>query len=320
MIEAQLRQLVGEALRLNEPLASHTTFKIGGPAKYFVTFETSEVLQKVIAIASAEKTPWIILGEGSNVLVSDQGYDGIVIRLNNQKIEIKDLVVTADAGASLGAVVTAAYEAGLSGLEWAMGIPGTLGAAIRGNAGAYRGEIKDNLIDAIIVRGNEIMTVSNTDCQFRYRESLFKAEANNDIILSGRFQLVPGDQPMMRAKMDEIYAKRQAKFGSTVSAGSVFKNIEMTEAEIRQFKVEYPALPDEFVGYRKVPAAWLIEECGLKGKTIGGAQVYENHAAIINNTGTATAEDVVMLISVIKQKVRVTFNVQLQEEIQYVGF
>ncbi len=319
-IQSSLQNLLGARYLEHEPLSRHTTFRIGGSARHFCDVLSVDELLAVLAVARQSSAPYIVLGLGSNVLVSDKGYEGIVVMVRHGEVTISETLLQADAGASLAAIVDAAGDAGLTGLEWAVGIPGTVGAAVRGNAGAYGGDMKDNVLDVTVVRDGSLLTVTNTECGFNYRESIFKQPENHDIIVSARFQLQRGDKEQSQNKMSEILATRMAKFGDSVSAGSVFKNIEMSEEEIQAFKKEYPQFPDQFVTYRKVPAAWLIEECGFKGRVVGGAGIYETHAGIITNLGGATAEDVIMLISIIKQKVRVQFGLQLMEEVQYVGF
>jgi UDP-N-acetylmuramate dehydrogenase len=319
-IQNQLRDIVHDRYLENEPLSRHTTFHIGGPATHFCDVVSVDELIAALAVAQQHGAPYIVLGLGSNVLVSDKGYDGIVVMLRRGDISVSGTILQADAGASLASAVDAALAAGLTGLEWGVGIPGTVGAAVRGNAGAYGGEMKDNILDVTVVRNGQLITMTNTECGFKYRESIFKKPESRDIIVGARFQLQTGDKEQSQQKMSEILATRMAKFGNSVSAGSVFKNIEMSADEAREFKQEYPNFPDQFVTYRKVPAAWLIEECGFKGKVVGGAGIYETHAGIITNLGGATAEDVIMLISIIKQKVRVEFGLQLMEEIQYIGF
>ncbi len=319
-IQNQLREILHDRYLENEPLSRHTTFRIGGPATHFCDVASVDELTAVLAVAKQYETPYIVLGLGSNILVSDKGHDGVAVMLRHGSASIFDTILQADAGASLADAVDAALDAGLTGLEWGVGIPGTVGAAVRGNAGAYGGEMKDNILDVTVVRDGQLLTMTNTQCEFKYRESIFKKPENCDIIVGARFQLQTGDREQSQKKMSEILVTRMAKFGSSVSAGSVFKNIEMSEEDIQAFKQKYPHFPDQFVTYRKVPAAWLIEECGFKGRVVGGAGIYETHAGIITNLGGATAEDVIMLISIIKQKVRVQFGLQLMEEMQYVGF
>lgn len=317
---SQLASLADITLSYDEPCARHTTFQIGGPARVWCRAGTTEALVAALSIVQQARVPMLVLGGGSNVLVSDQGFAGVVIQAANSRLSIDGDSMSLDAGVSLGEAVEAAAAVSLSGLEWAVGIPGAVGGAVRGNAGAYRGEMKDSVINVTVWREGQVVELTAAQCQFGYRDSVFKSQNNSDIVLSTRLQLTRGDQAASRARMDEILAWRVEKFGTTSSAGSVFQNILVSEGEALDFKARYPEFPDEFVRYRKIPAAWLIDQCGLRETTIGGAGIYEKHAGIIINRGGATAEDVVILISLIKQKVRVKFGLQLQEEIQYIGF
>lgn len=315
-----LRLILGDQLLLDEPMANHSTFHIGGPARYFCPVVDDKQLMAVLILAKKENIPYTVIGGGSNILVSDQGFAGIVIKIAFDRLRIKDgNIIDCDAGVDLGRLVGKSVASGLTGLEWAVGIPGSVGGAIYGNAGAYRGEMKDSIIAVRVLRAGKIKVVKNKQCGFTYRDSWFKSNPG-DIILSATFQLAPGDQAESRAKMKTILKEREAKFGDCISAGSVFKNIILTAEEMAEFVARHPELPEQFATYRKVPAAWLIDQCDFKSVTVGGAGVYDRHAGIITNLGGATAEDVVILISRIKQKVRVNFNIQLLEEVQYIGF
>jgi len=311
-------------IRENIVLADHTTFHIGGPARYFAVVSNLEELKEALEFAKKNKLSYFILGGGSNILVSDQGYNGLAIKLNNSTVKKKNNLVEIGAGTALSKALGDTLGGGLLGLEWAAGIPGTIGGAVYGNAGAYGGEMSQNVKEVSILRQGKVKKLKNKLCHFTYRSSIFKEAGadNHDIIFSVTLELKKADaEEISQAKeaIKENLKKRDSKFQG-FSAGSTFKNIEMAEDEIKEFKNKFPEMPDEFVSYKKIPTAWLIDQCDLSGKAMGGAQVSQSHAGIVINTGQATAENIIMLISYIKQQVRDKFGVQLREEIEYVGF
>jgi UDP-N-acetylmuramate dehydrogenase len=217
----------------------------------------------------------------------------------------------------LAKVVREAAENGLSGVEWASGVPGTFGGAVRGNAGAYGGETKDVLVEiaALDVNSLEIKKMGVEECEYGYRKSIFK-QSPHLIILSATIKLTKGNKQEIQERGQEIIAGRIAKQPKGGSAGSFFVNPAVNNDKlIQEFEEEKGVKSKE----RKVPAGWLIERAGLKGKQIGGAMVSDIHPNYIMNTGTATAEDVVMLVSFVKERIRTEFDVQLKEEVQYLG-
>ena len=314
----QLEQYLDKKIQTDEPLSKHTTFKIGGPAKYFFIAQNNEDLVRAITFAKKLKIPFYILGNGSNVLVSDQGFNGLVI-LNkaNDIVFGKDNKVVADAGVMLSDLIQKTIDNGLTGLEWGIGIPGTVGGCVRGNAGAYGGQMADNLIGVEVMKGSKQFVLKNEQCKFGYRDTIFKH--NNDLIISAEFQLAKGDKKQSLAKIKDILKTRNEKLPEYPSAGSVFKNV-MVNAENQSFVEKINNLPAEYLERKKIPAAWLIESLDLKGYKIGGAQISDKHANFIVNIGQATANEVLQLISYIKMKVRDKFGLQLMEEIEYVGF
>jgi len=309
-------------IKENELLKNHTTFRIGGPAGYFAVAQNYQDVKELIDWAKSKKINWTVIGGGSNLLVSDKGFDGLVIKIFGGRIKIDEGVVIANAGAPLSLVLNKSLQAGLSGLEWSVGIPGTIGGAIFGNIGAYGHEMSEVVKEVTILRGDEAMALDPEDCGFAYRQSMFGREDSHDIILSVRLKLAkisPAQVAEAQKRIKEILSDRSRKFYGA-SAGCFFKNVTLSLEEIERVKRDHPELPEEFVKWQKIPAAWLIEQCELKGKAIGGAKVSETHAGIIVNTGTATAENIIMLASIIKQKVRSRFNLQLHEEVRYLGF
>ena len=315
----QLQALIGKPVQTDVPLSKYTTFKIGGLAKYFFVAQDNEELVRAVTFAKKLKIPSYILGGASNVLISDQGFNGLII-INQAKDIIfkKENRVVADAGVNLMELVNKTAAEGLTGLEWAAGIPGTVGGAVRGNAGAYRGQIADNLIGVEVMRGSKQFILDKKNCGFGYRDSVFKH--NNDVIISAEFQFETGDKEKVQSRIKEILVERKLKQPLEFpSAGSIFTNVFITNQN-QDAVNKLNNLPPEYLEYKKIPAAWLIEQLDLKGKTIGGAQVSDKHANFIINLGKATANDVIQLISLVKMKVRNTYGIELMEEIEYVGF
>jgi UDP-N-acetylmuramate dehydrogenase len=323
----------------NVKLAPCTTMKIGGPAKFFVEVGSEEEMVEALSFAKKNKLDFFILGGGSNIIVSDQGFNGLVIRMqssaisdqkteNNKKgIWWNEGKVECWAGESLASVINFAKENNLTGMEWAAGIPGTIGGAIRGNAGAY-GSDMSALIDN--VKAMEMLddNFSNSDqaqnqkifnkaaCKFSYRDSIFK-QNKNLIILSCALSLEKGDRLEIENRSREIVKKRVEKLPKGFSAGSFFQNPVVENQElIKSFEKESGAKVKDSI----VPAGWLIEEAGFLGKKIGGVRVSEKHANFFINDGTGTAEDVIILAGIIKQKMREGYGIQIKEEIMYVGF
>jgi UDP-N-acetylmuramate dehydrogenase len=282
----------------NIKLASHTTFKIGGPAKYFFTAGTKKELIGAIRESEKIKIPFFVLGQGSNLLVSDNGFNGLVIKVQNSGLKIRGSKVFAEAGVPLSKVVKESAEKELSGLEWAGGIYGTVGGAIRGNAGAFGGEIKDvgEEVEAYDAGTNKIIIFKARECFFKYRESIFKKKENL-IIISALFKLKKGEKNKIKGEIRN-YLNYRAKNHPLdfPSAGSVFKNP-----------------PEKSAGE-------LIGKCGLAGKIIGKAQISSEHSNFIINLGGAKADDVLNLINSAKKEVKEKFKVELKEEIKYLGF
>ena len=280
----------------NESMKKHTTFRIGGNADYFLIPENTSELQSAIKICRANNIPYFILGNGSNILVSDKGIEGAVIsteKLNT--IEVYEDTIYAQAGAKLSKTASIAAENSLSGFETLSGIPGTVGGAVFMNAGAYGGEIKDVALEvyAIDENGNE-KTFSNSECNFGYRSSVFSS--GEYIITGAKFRLRTKDKDEITAQMRDYAERRRDRQPlSFPSAGSTFKRPE---------------------GYF---AGKLIQDSGLQGFAIGGAAVSEKHCGFVVNTGNATCSDVVNLIDYIKKCVYEKFGVMLHEEVRIIG-
>lgn len=302
-------------------LAPLTSFKIGGAAEYYVEINKQEELKEAIIWAQAEKQKYTILAGGSNVLISDQGIKGLVIKLFNNTCAVKGQRLVCGAGATLANSVSQATSRNLSGLEWAAGIPGSVGGAIRGNAGAFGQEMANIIenVEVFNIKKTRIELFSKNDCKFGYRSSIFKED--NDLILwQAIFKLKPSQAKEIKNMINENISYREQTQPRLPSAGCVFKNLKISDIEENNRQLAKMAEHEQVIKKEKIGAGWLIAKAGLKGKTIGGAKVSLEHANFIVNTKNATADDVIMLISYIKQQVRDKYSIQLQEEIEYFGF
>lgn len=301
-------------------LIDFTTFRLGGPARFWVEIKTKQDLEEALQFAQKEKIPWFILGGGSNLLVSDQGFDGLIIKMNNQESQIQGTKIITGSGLFLAEAVSLANRNNLAGLEWAIGIPGTVGGAIFGNAGAFGSTMGDNIekVEVLDVTQEKFLwkDCSCGDCQFDYRTSIFK-QKKEWIIFSVVISLTLGQREEISAKIKKIAQSRSGTLPLGSSAGSFFKN-----PIVKNLKVLAEFEKDQGVKSRggKVPAGWLIDQLDLRGKKIGGAMVSPKHSNFIVNIGNARTEDVIILASLIKQKVRNHFGVQLEEEVQFLGF
>lgn len=313
------KELVGN-LKENEVLAGYTTFKIGGPARYFYIAKEYSDFIKAIKLASRLGIPYFILGNGSNILVSDQGFEGLVIKKKNGispcDFKILKNKIIAGAGVKLNMLTEASVNACLTGMEWTAGIPGTIGGAVRGNAGAFDGQMADIVEKVIILYNNEKKILRKDKLDFSYRNSVFKKNKKY-VILSVELKLEKGDKKAIKEKIKYILEKRhKISTPQYPTAGCVFKNpIIKNKKIIKEFEKDTGKK-----SFGKIPAGYLIDRLDLKGKKIGNAVVGDKNANFILNVGNATAKDVIILISLIKQKVRNRYNVQLEEEIELVGF
>lgn len=318
-------------LKENEPLSKHTNFRIGGNARWFVEARSEDELRDAIAFAEEKGVGFCVMGGGANTLANDEGFGGVVIQMAMRTIQIGPnrpmgpigplgpILVTAGAGAMSAAVARQTADAGLKGMEWAISLPGTIGGAVRGNAGCFGGEMGDVVSSVHVLRDGETVEVGRDDLRFAYRESAIKH--SSDIILSVTMELQPGDRDELRAKLDETLAKRKASqplYGG--SAGCVFKNFDATDEELQRIETKGDILTHEMRASRRISAGWIIDKLGLKGTRIGDAKISEEHGNFIVNLGSATASDVVQLIALVKTRARNEFGIQLQEEVQYLGF
>lgn len=280
-----------------EPMKMHTTFRVGGNADYFVVPKTEEEVKNIVNLCKKEEMPYFVLGNGSNLLVGDKGYRGVIIQICKEmnRIEVQGDSLSVQAGALLAKVGSAALEAGLTGFEFASGIPGTMGGAVFMNAGAYGGEMKDVLAEVTVLDENgEVRILKKEELELGYRTSIVAKKGY--VVLSARVELQSGDKEKIEARMQELKVQRTTKQPLEYpSAGSTFKRPE---------------------GYF---AGKLIADSGLRGFRVGGAQVSEKHCGFVINKENATASDIVELMNQVIERVQKEFGVTLEPEVRKLG-
>jgi UDP-N-acetylmuramate dehydrogenase len=298
------------------PLSGYTRFGLGGPADVLADAATESAFVAAYREASGNGSRFEVIGGGSNLVVSDDGYRGLILRYTGSTIRSEAGRVVAQAGADLQSVVDFTVEHGLAGIHTMTGIPGWTGGAVYGNAGAYGRSIHESVTRVRFFDGAGVREFSNAECGFRYRHSRFK-ERKDWIVLSAEFELQPSDASELRGLADEIRGIRDAKYPPTMKcAGSIFKNLIRAELpESVQTQVA-PACVRE----GKVPSAWFLEQVGAKGMENGGIRVADYHANLIYNTGNGTARQVREIADELKARVRARFKFDIEEEVQYVGF
>ncbi len=280
----------------NEPMSKHTTFRIGGNADIFVTPDTTERLMSVVEYVKRSNIPYYIIGNGSNLLVRDNGFRGVIIQLykNFADIEVNDNIIAAKAGALLSSVAKTAMNNSLSGMECLSGIPGTIGGAVCMNAGAYGGEMKDIVVETKVINKGRLEIIDNSSSEFGYRTSRIMRE--NMIVVETTIKLEKGNKEAIENKMKELMSQRNSKQPVELpSAGSTFKRPE---------------------GYF---AAKLIDDSGLRGFSVGQAQVSPKHCGFVVNNGGATAKEVIELMGKVSQVVYDKFGVKLEPEVRIIG-
>ena len=294
----KLNNVIGkDSILIDEPMSRHTTFRVGGPADLFVSPNSVEEVCKVTALCREEGVPYYIMGNGSNLLVSDQGYRGVIIQFYKEMndISVEGTLLRAQAGALLSAVANRALSESLTGFEFAAGIPGTLGGACVMNAGAYGGEMKDVLkAVTVLTQEGEVLTLSNEELELGYRTSVIARK--HYIVLEAEIALSEGKKEEIQAVMDDLKERRITKQPLEYpSAGSTFKRPE---------------------GYF---AGKLIQDAGLRGFQVGGAQVSEKHCGFVINKDHATAAEIAELIRQVSEKVEAQFGVKLEPEVKRLG-
>ena len=300
----------------DEPLARYTRFGIGGAAKLFC--DAQDVDAGVAALSAMKQSglPHVVIGGGTNLIVADAGFDGIVLRFAGNKISQTGKRLSAEAGAYLQVVVDLSISLGLHGMQTMTGIPGYLGGAVYGNAGAYGQSIQERIESVLATDGERVLSFSNAECEFQYRDSWFKGH-KEWLILSATLHFEPGDAAELAKAARDIREIRDKKYPPTMKcAGSIFKNLFFAslpphvQAEV----------PPKLVREGKVPSAWFLEQAGVMGIRRGDIQVATYHANLIYNDGAGTAADLVAVVKECKQRVADRFGFALEEEVQYVGF
>lgn len=295
MYTSLISKFAPEFVKKNEVLHKHTSFKIGGPADVFLTPDNPEMLQEMLAYIQTKQLRYMVIGGGNNLLFPDEGFRGIIISTDNiNALTCQDNIVTAQCGVSLWDLTAFSCDNSLSGLEFACGIPGSVGGAVFMNAGAYGGEMKDVIISVdFLDHDNQVRNHGLIGHNFSYRTSLY--QQRNYLVLQAKFKLTPKNKEEIKAQMEDLQQKRESKQPLEYpSAGSVFRRPE-----------------GHFVGK-------LIDDCGLRGFSIGGAKISEKHSGFIINTGNATSQDVKDLIKHIQNTVKCKFGVELHTEVRII--
>lgn len=310
----------------NELLSKHTTFKIGGPADFLVIVDSTEKCVEVVRYIEAEGINYVVIGGGSNMLVADEGFRGVVIKVTAKEAIVEGGTVIADAGCLTVALAQLSIKHNLTGFEWGVGVPGTIGGAVRGNAGAMGGETKDIVEKVEIFRNGEIAELSNSECEFAYRTSGIKIHGG--IVLRVWIKLTQSeDKSGMKKALEHLDYRNKTQPKGYASTGCIFKNVDITQGEagaknkkilLEKFSQEHEKI-QQFLRVGKISAGWLVEQAGLKGRQIGEAKVSESHGNFVINLGKATARDVLTLVEEIKEGVYNTTGIQLEEEIQIIN-
>ncbi|HEY3215784.1 MAG TPA: UDP-N-acetylmuramate dehydrogenase [Candidatus Eisenbacteria bacterium] len=312
-VEDRLRKVMGAGLLTLEPLRHHTTLRIGGPADFYFAARTPDQLVAALGVARELEVPVFLLGGGSNLLVSDEGFRGLVLRNACEKIEIEDSVAHVGCGADFLEFIYECRDRSLSGLEFAAGIPGSVGGALYGNAGCYGQDIGQFTIECTFVSldGAKVETRPAAWFEFAYRDSRLKRDAR--VLLTCLLYLRRGDKGAIQAVINEKLEIRRIKHPQwrvEPTAGSYFKNLP-PGWQVQGAK--------HSPGTQRVPAGQLLDECGCRGLRVGDAMVYPKHANIIVNAGRATAREVLELAEIMKDRVRTRFGVTLEEEVMFLG-
>lgn len=313
---ARLAEIPNLTVFENAPLARYTRFGIGGPADLYAETADETAFLRAVAVARSSGLPSMVIGGGTNLIVADAGFRGIVLRLAACRIRADGLRVTADAGAVLQDLVDFTTASGLKGIETLAGVPGSVGAAVYGNAGAYGHSISERVAEVRFFDGVGVRVFGNAECAFHYRESAFK-RCKDWIIISVALDMEAADAAELRKTAAEILEIRNRKFPVTMKcAGSIFKNLLLAELPAGAAARVPATVPRE----GKVPAAWFLEQVGAKGMRVGDIHVADYHANLIYNGGSGTATELRAMIDELKCRVHNEFGMKLEEEVQYVGF
>ncbi|HEV3197044.1 MAG TPA: UDP-N-acetylmuramate dehydrogenase [Bryobacteraceae bacterium] len=312
---ARLAEIPNLTVSTGTPLSRYTRFGIGGPADLYAETGSAEAFVAALTAARATGLQTMVIGGGTNLIVSDGGFRGIVLRFRADRLMAANGRVIAEAGAVLQDLVDFAIGHGLKGLETLSGIPGSVGAAVYGNAGAYGHSISERVRQVRFYDGAGVRVFDNAECQFHYRESIFKGH-KEWVIFSTELVLEPADGAALRVAADDILKVRNEKFPVTMKcAGSIFKNLLLRDLP----PAVAAQVPASAVREGKVPAGWFLEQVGAKGLDRGDIHVATYHANLIYNAGAGTAADLCGMIQELKARVLARFGIELEEEVQYVG-
>ena len=317
----RLASLPGLQVAANAPLAAYTRFGIGGPAAVVAETADEAAFLSALRETRASGMPHVIIGGGTNLIVSDEGYEGVVLKFDGRALCSEPgpdgtVRVVAQAGAVLQSLVDFSIDLGLEGLHTMTGIPGFTGAAVYGNAGAYGHSVMEFVETVRFFDGNAIREFNNAQCEFRYRESIFKSH-KDWVILSVSLLMRHGDAAQLRGAADKILAVRNQKYPPTMKcAGSIFKNYLLRELP----PAVAASVPATSVIEGKVPSAWFLEQIGAKGMKAGDIHVADYHSNLIYNVGNGTARELLSIIHELKRRVRERWDIPLDEEVQYIGF
>ena len=312
-VDERLRKALGAGLLTQEPLRHHTTFRIGGPADYYFAARTADQLVLALGAANELGMPVFLLGGGSNLLVSDEGFRGLVLRNAIEEIEFDGTAAQVGGGVDFLQLIYTCRDRSLSGLEFAAGIPGSVGGAIYGNAGCYGQDIGSFTVECTIVRldGTRLETAPASWFEFSYRDSRLKRDPR--VLLSCLLKFRAGDRPAIQSVIEEkleIRRQKHPQWRIEPTAGSYFKNLP-PDWQLPGGKLS--------PGTHRVAAGQLLDECGCRGLRVGDAMVFAKHANIIVNAGHATAREVLELTGIMKSRVRERFDVELEEEVMFLG-
>ena len=312
---ARLRKQTGFEVRRGAPLAELTRFGVGGPADLLIDAFEVETLAAATATCRELELPFVMLGEGSNVIAADEGFRGAVVRYRSSEIQRQGETLRAQVGAPLQALVDRSIEAGLAGLHTLTRIPGGVGGAVYGNAGAYGRSMHESVVEVEFLDGDRLGRFDNAECQFEYRESVFKRR-KDWLIVACAVRLEPGDRRTLEDDARQIRDVRDAKYPPAMRcAGSIFKNLYLRDLPAEAAG----AVPERAVREGKVASAFFLEQVGAKGMRRGGIQIADYHANLIYNDGGGSARDLWILIQELKRRVRERFGFEVEEEVQYVG-
>lgn len=295
-------------VKINEPLAKHTTFKIGGPADFLVAVEETAKLVALLKFLDGDGIPYVVIGGGSNVLARDEGFRGVAIKIQTKNFKIYGATLEAEAGCITVEMAQQSIKAGLTGFEWGVGVPGTIGGAVRGNAGAMGGEMSDVVYKVTAYQDGEVVELSHPECRFGYRDSIFKH--GGGIVLKVWLPLQNAEnKDGMKKAMEHLQYRMKTQPQGHSSIGCIFKNIEL-KGQTFSFDI-----PEEFMKKGRIPAGWLVEKAGMKGVSQGKVVVSDRHGNFVLNMGGATAHEVLELVEQIKARVYDTCGVAIEEEI-----